>query len=200
MRHLGAYQAHIECSDIVWAARGVGGVQAEDALALSAIEHGCRVEDLASRPTLLTVTNVNDAPQLATGAVTSITAEEFSAVSVDVSKAFTDVDVGDALRYSLTDSAGGRFAIDATTGVLTVADGSLLNYEAAASHNITVRVTDSGTNHDANYCIIGEQHTVDAGSGGWHVTYTLLQTNRELFTLLDVNSTNQLDATARLGL
>ena len=63
-----------------------------------------------------------------------------------------------------------------------------------------VRVTDSGTNHDANYCIIGEQHTIDAGSGGWHVTYTLLQTNRELFTLLDVSSTNQLDASARLGL
>src|SRR3984957_467999 len=58
-RHLATYQAHIECADIVWAARGVGGVQAEDALAMSAIEHGCSIEDLASRPTLLTVTNVN---------------------------------------------------------------------------------------------------------------------------------------------
>src|SRR3984885_3578470 len=57
--HLAAYRAHIECSDIVWAARGIGGVQAEDALAMSAIEHGCSVEDLASRPTLMTVTNVN---------------------------------------------------------------------------------------------------------------------------------------------
>ena len=28
MRHLSIFQAHIECSDIVWAARGVGGVQA----------------------------------------------------------------------------------------------------------------------------------------------------------------------------
>src|SRR5215831_6469784 len=37
-RHLYAYQAHIECADIVWAARGVGGVQAQDAIALSAIE------------------------------------------------------------------------------------------------------------------------------------------------------------------
>jgi trimethylamine--corrinoid protein Co-methyltransferase len=53
------YQAHIEYSDIVWAARGIGGVQAEDAIALSAIEHGCSIEALASRPTLLTVTNVN---------------------------------------------------------------------------------------------------------------------------------------------
>jgi trimethylamine--corrinoid protein Co-methyltransferase len=58
-RHLAAYQAHIECSDVVWAARGVGGVQASDALAMSAIEHGCTIEDLAARPTLMTVTNVN---------------------------------------------------------------------------------------------------------------------------------------------
>jgi trimethylamine--corrinoid protein Co-methyltransferase len=58
-RHLAAYQAHIECSDSVWAARGVGGVQAQDAIALSAIEHGCSIEDLAQRPTLMTVTNVN---------------------------------------------------------------------------------------------------------------------------------------------
>jgi trimethylamine--corrinoid protein Co-methyltransferase len=59
IRHLATYQAHIECADIVWAARGVGGVQASDAIALSAIEHGCSIEDLAARPTLMTVTNVN---------------------------------------------------------------------------------------------------------------------------------------------
>jgi trimethylamine---corrinoid protein Co-methyltransferase len=59
VRHLLTYQAHIECSDIVWAARGIGGVQATDAIAMSAIEHGCSIEDLALRPTLMTVTNVN---------------------------------------------------------------------------------------------------------------------------------------------
>ena len=59
VRHLCAYQAHIECADIVWAARGLGGVQAEDAIAMSAIEHGCSIEDLALHPTLMTVTNVN---------------------------------------------------------------------------------------------------------------------------------------------
>lgn len=58
-RHLDMYLAHIEGSDIVWAARGVGAIPARDAIALSAIEHGCTVEDLARRPTLLTVTNVN---------------------------------------------------------------------------------------------------------------------------------------------
>jgi trimethylamine--corrinoid protein Co-methyltransferase len=59
IRHLFTYQAHIECADIVWAARGIGGVQAQDAIAMSAIEHGCTVEALAARPTLMTVTNVN---------------------------------------------------------------------------------------------------------------------------------------------
>jgi trimethylamine--corrinoid protein Co-methyltransferase len=59
VRHLATYQAHIECADIVWAARGIGGVQAEDAIAMSAIEHGCTVEELGRRPTLMTVTNVN---------------------------------------------------------------------------------------------------------------------------------------------
>jgi trimethylamine---corrinoid protein Co-methyltransferase len=59
VRHLATYQAHIECADIVWAARGIGGVQAQDAIAMAAIEHGCSVEELAVRPTLMTVTNVN---------------------------------------------------------------------------------------------------------------------------------------------
>ena len=59
IRHLFTYQAHIECADIVWAARGIGGVQAQDAIAMSAIEHHCTVEALAERPTLMTVTNVN---------------------------------------------------------------------------------------------------------------------------------------------
>ena len=59
VRHLAAYRAHIECADIVWAARGVGGVQAEDAIAMSAIEHGCTIEELILRPTLMSVTNVN---------------------------------------------------------------------------------------------------------------------------------------------
>jgi len=59
VRHLLTYQAHIECADTVWAARGIGGVQAADAIAMSAIEHGCTVEELSARPTLMTVTNVN---------------------------------------------------------------------------------------------------------------------------------------------
>src|SRR5262249_3657580 len=51
-----------------------------------------------------------------------------------------DPEAGDVLSYSLIDDAGGRFAIDAASGELTVADGALLDYESATSHAITVRV------------------------------------------------------------
>ncbi|HMW22773.1 MAG TPA: DUF4347 domain-containing protein, partial [Burkholderiaceae bacterium] len=47
------------------------------------------------------------------------------------------------ITYSLSDSAGGRFAIDAN-GTLSVADGSLLDFESSPSLAITVRATDSG--------------------------------------------------------
>jgi VCBS repeat-containing protein len=49
------------------------------------------------------------------------------------------------ITYSLTaDSSGGGFQINATTGVVTVANPNQINYEASASHsyNITVRATD----------------------------------------------------------
>ena len=45
------------------------------------------------------------------------------------------------ITYSLTDDAGGRFTIHSATGVVTVADGLLLDYETATSHTITVRAT-----------------------------------------------------------
>ena len=49
------------------------------------------------------------------------------------------------ITYTLDDNAGGRFTIDGSTGVVTVADGTLLDREAAASHDITVRATSRAT-------------------------------------------------------
>ncbi|MDZ4849778.1 MAG: cadherin domain-containing protein [Pirellulaceae bacterium] len=54
-----------------------------------------------------------------------------------------DLDPGDTISYSLTDNAGGRFAIHATSGVVTVANSTLLDYETATSHGITVRAASS---------------------------------------------------------
>ncbi len=47
----------------------------------------------------------------------------------------------DTLTYALTDDASGRFAINSNTGEITVAGA--LDHESAASHTVTVSVTDS---------------------------------------------------------
>ena len=51
-----------------------------------------------------------------------------------------DADGTDTISYSLDDNDGGRFAIDSTTGIVTVAGG--IDREAdGASRSITVRAT-----------------------------------------------------------
>ncbi len=55
-----------------------------------------------------------------------------------------DLDAANTFSYSLTNNAGGRFAIGNSTGQITVADGTLLNFEAATSHTVVVQVADQG--------------------------------------------------------
>jgi Ca2+-binding RTX toxin-like protein len=55
-----------------------------------------------------------------------------------------DPNPGDTLAYALLDDAGGRFAIDAATGAITVKDGSLLDFWTADQHSVVVEVTDGG--------------------------------------------------------
>jgi trimethylamine---corrinoid protein Co-methyltransferase len=64
IRHLHMNMAHIQCSDQLWQARGVGGIAAQDSLAMSAIEHQCSIEKLAAKPSLMIVTNVNSPRRL----------------------------------------------------------------------------------------------------------------------------------------
>ena len=78
------------------------------------------------------------------GTIPLTIAENASNGSVVGSISSVDVDSVDNAAYSLTDNAGGRFAINSGTGQITVADGTLLNFEAATSHTIVVRATDVG--------------------------------------------------------
>jgi trimethylamine---corrinoid protein Co-methyltransferase len=59
LRHLHINRAHIACSDIVWATRGVGRVAALDGVMMSAIEHRSTLDDLARAPAVMIVTNTN---------------------------------------------------------------------------------------------------------------------------------------------
>ncbi|MGE3778881.1 MAG: cadherin domain-containing protein, partial [Pirellulaceae bacterium] len=89
------------------------------------------------------------------GTANAVNENAANGTAVGITAAASDADATtNGVTFSLTDDAGGRFAIDANTGVVTVADGSLLNHEAAASHNITVRATSvDGSTADTTFTI-----------------------------------------------
>lgn len=88
-----------------------------------------------------TIQGANDTPLLAILSPVTIGENPPNATALTSAEA-TDVDSGETLTYSLSNNAGGRFAINASTGLITVANSTLLNYENATSHTITIRVTD----------------------------------------------------------
>lgn len=70
-----------------------------------------------------------------------------------------DPDAGDSFTYALLNDAGGRFALSG--GNIVVADGSLLDYEAATSHDISVKVTDSAGNTLTKILTIGVTDVIE---------------------------------------
>ncbi len=102
------------------------------------------VDTSAPQSVTIAVTPVNDAP----GPLTDIDAAANAAAEnspngtlVGIRASTIDPDL-DIVTYSLSDNAGGRFQIDAVTGVVSVANGALLDFELATSHSITVVATD----------------------------------------------------------
>ncbi|WP_197471758.1 cadherin repeat domain-containing protein, partial [Methylomonas koyamae] len=91
-----------------------------------------------------------------------------------------------AVVYSLVDDANGRFAIDAATGAVTVADGGQLNYEAAASHSITVRATDAAGNSRDTELSVTLTNANDAPTGTLTIRGT--PTAGETLTVVDALS------------
>jgi serralysin len=83
-----------------------------------------------STPTAITLTTSAVDEAAATGTVVGTLAT-------------TDADLIESFTYALLDGAGGRFALGAGNTII-VADGTLLDFENMAAHNITVRVTDRG--------------------------------------------------------
>ena len=107
------------------------------------------------------------APTDANGSANAVDENAAHGTAVGVTAAASDADATtNAVTYSLTDNAGGRFAIDANTGVVTVANGSLLDREAAASHNITVRATSAdGSTADSTFTVnVNDVDEFDTGA------------------------------------
>ena len=74
-------------------------------------------------------------------AANTISESATNGTAVGITALASDPDATDSVSYSLTDNAGGRFAIDSSTGVITIADSSLLDYETATSHTVEVTAT-----------------------------------------------------------
>lgn len=72
-------------------------------------------------------------------AVNEVAEDAAVGTEVGVTAFAQDDDVTNTVTYSLSDDAGGRFAIDANTGVITV--NGALDYETATSHSVTVLAT-----------------------------------------------------------
>jgi large repetitive protein len=92
-------------------------------------------------------TDVNNAPNTVAEGAANGTTVGITASSVDPN--------GPATTYSLTDSAGGRFAIDSSTGIVTVANGAAIDFETAPSHayGITVLATNGALTTSSAFSI-----------------------------------------------
>jgi hypothetical protein len=94
---------------------------------------------LATATVHVTVNPVNDAPVVAPA---TFSLPENSLAGTFVGQVVAnDVD-GGSLTYSLDGNGSGAFAINAATGVISVADPTLLDYETQPQFNLTVHVSD----------------------------------------------------------
>jgi VCBS repeat-containing protein len=120
-----------------------------------AISHQIRVRATDSggltydKTLTIATTNVNEAPTAVLLSNSSI-AENSPASSVVGALSAVDPDAGDTATFTLTNDAGGLFAISGGNLVTT----GPLDFEQAASHQVAVRATDAGgLTHDTTFTI-----------------------------------------------
>ncbi|MGB7327719.1 MAG: Ig-like domain-containing protein [Rubripirellula sp.] len=103
-------------------------------------QHGDSNEAVAS----VTVTGVNDLPEIFGG--DSVDLAENSPIGTLVFDGLSadDIDTTDVLTFEIVGgNDDGGFVIDPSSGVITVADDSVLDFETTESFELTVQVTDS---------------------------------------------------------
>ncbi len=110
------------------------------------------------------ITQGNDAPEVPVDAdadLDHVVEGTATGTLVGITAQATDPN-GNPVTYSLANDDGGRFQINATTGVVSVLNGALLDYETAALRSITVRATDSlGAFSDSVFAISLDDFTGD---------------------------------------
>ncbi|WP_318308660.1 BspA family leucine-rich repeat surface protein [Flagellimonas crocea] len=114
-------------------------------------------EDTASATITIKVTSeevtpTNEAPEMADQEF--MAAEDITEANEIGQVVATDAD-GDALTFTMKENDNDLFAVS-ESGVLTLAEGKMLDYETATSHSITVSVTDGEETVDATITITVE--------------------------------------------
>ena len=87
--------------------------------------------------------------------------------AVGITASSTDPGGSPAATYTLTDNAGGRFAIDTNTGIVTVANGAAIDFETAPgqAYNITVQSTAGALSSTHTFSIgVGNVNEAPAGT------------------------------------
>ncbi|MGB4774394.1 MAG: cadherin domain-containing protein, partial [Daejeonella sp.] len=117
---------------------------------------------------------INLAPSIPTdanGAANTIAENSSTNTLVGITASSADPAGGAAATYTLTNNAGGRFQINSNTGVVSVLNGALINYENATSHIITVRASDpSNASSTQSFTVtvtdVNETPLITSNSGG----------------------------------
>ena len=141
-----AFTNALDTSAEIIAYAGAGGTAAAAVKSwLSGVTDSASLTSAVSSVNTVTTTVVSGKPlsTVSDGNAAGNTVAENAAVGavVGLTALATDADAGRTMAYALSDSAGGKFAINTDTGVVTV--NATLDFEAASSHSITVRATSS---------------------------------------------------------
>ena len=103
------------------------------------------VPDYDTTTVIINLTEANEAPSFSSPSYSFSIAENSSTSSSVGSVSATDPDVGQTISYQiLSGNTDNVFTISATSGAITVANGSLLNYDTHSSYSLVVEASDNG--------------------------------------------------------
>lgn len=110
------------------------------------------------------VEHINSAPSNVSLSASTI-AENAANGTVIGTLSATDAD-GDTLTYTLTDDAGGKFALVTQNGVTTLVVNGPLDFETATGHQVSVKVADGNGGETTQSFNVGVTDVDDAPSAG----------------------------------
>jgi co-chaperonin GroES (HSP10) len=138
-------------------------------------------------------------PTDANGTGNSVLEGAANGTPVGITASSADPGGGPAPTFALTDSAGGRFTINATTGIVTVANGAAIDFETAPgpghTYSITVQSTAGALSSTPQTFSIGVGN-VNEAPAGTDKTVTIAEDNTYTFGVADFGFSDPADSSA----